>query len=249
MKAYLLKVAGKVQRVGYRRHVLELGQELELAGYVRNEKDGTVTIFAQGDEETLNRFMEALKTPPPPAKIKKIEIAETRPKPNLKHFQIRYNKLADELQEGFGAMQAIFYTYWEEFRDYRGEFRDYRSEFRDFRNEFRDFRGEFRDFRNEFRDFRGEFREFRGEFNDFRNEFRDFRDEFRDYRMEFREFVNRMDAFVERVTRVLEALTEQSKRSMEILEVVARDSRETREMLLEALKMLREVVGKAGEQL
>ncbi|BAJ50407.1 acylphosphatase [Candidatus Caldarchaeum subterraneum] len=71
MKAYLMKVVGRVQRVGYRRHVLELGQELELAGYVRNEKDGTVTIFAQGDEETLNRFMEALKTPPPPAKIKK----------------------------------------------------------------------------------------------------------------------------------------------------------------------------------
>lgn len=220
-----MKVVGRVQRVGYRRHVLELGQELELAGYVRNEKDGTVTIFAQGDEETLNRFMEALKTPPPPAKIKKIEIAETRPKPNLKHFQIRYNKLADELQEGFGAMQAIFFTYWEEFRDYRGEFRD---------------------FRNEFRDFRGEFRDFRGEFNDFRNEFRDFRSEFRDYRSEFRDFVSRMDAFVERVTKVLEVLTEQSKRSLEILEVVARDSRETREMLLEALKMLKEVASKAS---
>jgi hypothetical protein len=47
-------------------------------------------------------------------------------------------------------------------------------------------------------------------------------------------------------TRVLEVLTEQSKRSVEILEVVARDLRETREMLVEAMRMLREVAGKAS---
>ncbi len=85
--------------------------------------------------------------------MKKIEQAETRPRPNLKHFQIRYNKLADELQEGFGAMQTTFLTYWEEFREFRNEFRDFRNEFRDFRNEFRDYRAEFREFVNRMDDF------------------------------------------------------------------------------------------------
>ncbi|MEM4238495.1 MAG: hypothetical protein QXP49_02175 [Nitrososphaerota archaeon] len=68
-------------------------------------------------------------------------VEEVRPRPRLKAFQIMYGRLADELQEGFGAMQAIF-------TDYRGEFRDFRQEFREFRQEFREFRQEFRDFRD-----------------------------------------------------------------------------------------------------
>lgn len=72
---------------------------------------------------------------------------------------------------------------------------------------------EARDYRSEFRDFKQEFREFKGEFREFR-----------------KDFVMRKDAFVERVTRVLEVLTDESERSMAILEMVARDSSETRKM-------------------
>ncbi|MEM4220450.1 MAG: acylphosphatase [Candidatus Caldarchaeum sp.] len=223
MRAVLLRIRGKVQRVGYRRFVQETAQELELAGYVKNEKDGSVTVFIQGDEEKIAAFIQAIKSPPPPSLVKSVEEKTINPKPKIKHFQIRYDKLADELQEGFGAMQSIFTTYCNEFRDFRGEFRDYR--------------GEFRDFRQEFRDFRQEFRELRGEFNDFRQEFREFR-------KDFDEFVKRMDAFVDRVTKVLEVLTEQSKRSMDILELVARDSKETREMLVESMRLLREVASR-----
>lgn len=237
MRAVLLRIRGKVQRVGYRRFVQETAQELELAGYVKNEKDGSVTVFIQGDEEKIAAFIQAIKSPPPPPLVKSVEEKTINPKPKIKHFQIRYDKLADELQDGFGAMQSIFTTYWNEFRDFRGEFRDYRGEFRDFRQEFRDFRQEFRDYREEFR-------VFRGEFNDFRQEFHDFRQEFREFRKDFDEFVKRMDAFVDRVTKVLEVLTEQSKRSMDILELVARDSKETREMLVESMRLLREVASR-----
>lgn len=44
----------------------ELGQELGLKGYVRNEKDGTVTVFVQGEENQVELFIEKLKAPPPP---------------------------------------------------------------------------------------------------------------------------------------------------------------------------------------
>ncbi|MEM4289892.1 MAG: acylphosphatase [Nitrososphaerota archaeon] len=154
MRAVSVKVLGRVQRVGYRRHVLEVAQELGLAGYVRNELDGSVIVFVQGEDGLVDSFLSRIRSPPPPAVVREIVVEEVRPRPRLKAFQIMYGRLADELQEGFGAMQAIF-------TDYRGEFRDFRQEFREFRQEFRDFRQEFREFRQEFRDFRQEFRDFR----------------------------------------------------------------------------------------
>jgi acylphosphatase len=174
LKASLVRVFGRVQRVGYRRFVLDSAQELGLSGYVRNEKDGSVTVFVQGDDAVVEKFIQMLKTPPQPAYVRSVEIKEVKPKPRLKHFTIKPSPLHEELQEGFGAMQSIFMDYWGEFRDYRQEFRDFVGEFRDYRQEFRDFRQEFRDFVGEFRDYRQEFRDFRQEF---RGEFREFRDE------------------------------------------------------------------------
>jgi acylphosphatase len=177
LKASLVRVFGRVQRVGYRRFVLDSAQELGLSGYVRNEKDGSVTVLVQGDDAVVEKFIQMLKTPPQPAYVRSVEIKEVKPKPRLKHFTIKPSPLHEELQEGFGAMQSIFMDYWGEFRDYRQEFRDFVGEFRDYRQEFRDFRQEFRDFVGEFRDYRQEFRDFRQEFRDFRGEFREFRDE------------------------------------------------------------------------
>ena len=195
LRASLVRVFGRVQRVGYRRFVLDSAQELGLSGYVRNEKDGSVTVFVQGDDAVLEKFIEMLKSPPQPAYVRSIDIKEVKPKPRLKYFAIKPSPLHEELQEGFGAMQSIFMDYWGEFRGFVGEFRDYRQEFRGFVGEFRDFRQEFRDFRDEFRDYRQEFRGFVGEFRDFREEFRDFREEFRDYRQEFRGFVGEFREF------------------------------------------------------
>jgi acylphosphatase len=146
VKASLVKVFGRVQRVGYRRHVLDSAQELGLSGYVRNEKDGSVTVFVQGDDAAVEKFIEKLKTPPQPAHVKSLEVKDARPRPALKYFMIKPSPLHEELQEGFGAMQSIFIDYWGEFRGFVGEFRDYRQEFRDYRQEFRDYRNEFREF-------------------------------------------------------------------------------------------------------
>jgi len=189
----LVRVYGRVQRVGYRRFILDSAQELSLSGYVKNEKDGSVTIFVQGDETIIEKFIEIMKSPPPPAYVKSIDIREAKPRAAIKYFTIKPSPLHEELQEGFGAMQTIFIDYWREFRDYRSEFISFIDEFRDYRQEFRDFRNEFRDFRNEFRDYRNEFRDYREEFRDYRNEFRSFVNEFRDYREEFREFAKRTD--------------------------------------------------------
>jgi len=102
---------GRVQRVGYRRYVLDLAQELGVTGYVKNLDDGGVRIFSQAPPETLEQFIERLKNPPPPAVVKQLEIREAKVRPGLKGFRIRYGRLQDELQEGFGTVEAVFLYY------------------------------------------------------------------------------------------------------------------------------------------
>lgn len=231
-------VKGRVQRVGYRRYLLDLAQDLGVSGYVKNMPDGSVEIFCQAPENILQQFIEQARNPPPPIIIKQFDVREDKPRPKLKIFKVRYGTVQDELQEGFGAMQTIFMDYWREFRDYRNEFRDYRSEFRDFRNEFRNYRSEFRDYRQEFRDFREEFR-------DYRSEFRGFVDEFRDYRGEFREFAKRTD---ENFKIIMDRYGEISEKLTVILETLVKESRETREMLNETMNLLREAIDKLSKQ-
>jgi len=123
LEARLLKVIGKVQRVGFRRYALDLAQELGLVGYVKNLPDGSVQIFVQGEKER-SKFLELVKSPPL-GKVKEIKVKEVPVDPTIKEFRIIYGELGEELQEGFGAMQTVFIAYWDEFRDYRYEFRKF----------------------------------------------------------------------------------------------------------------------------
>lgn len=125
VRASRFNVLGRVQRVGYRRFVLDTAQELGVAGYVRNEVNGSVVIFAQGESERMKELLKRLRSPPPPAMVKDIVESGARSRPNLRHFGIKFGTVQEELQEGFGAVQT-------EFQDYRGEFRGYRDEFRGF---------------------------------------------------------------------------------------------------------------------
>lgn len=73
MKTRLLKVFGRVQGVGFRPFVYRIAKELNLTGYVLNSTTG-VEIALQGKEENIDKFIEKLKSEPPPlSKIEKIE--------------------------------------------------------------------------------------------------------------------------------------------------------------------------------
>ncbi len=132
-----VRVVGRVQRIGYRRYVLDTAQELGISGYLKNEKDGSVSVFAQGEEAQLAQFPDRIRSPPQPISVNRFGEEAADPNPRLKFFAIRFGSVAEELQEGFGAMEKEFRDYRDEFKDYRVEFRDYREEFRDYRQEFR----------------------------------------------------------------------------------------------------------------
>jgi len=53
-------ITGKVQGVRYRDYIQTAACELKLTGFVRNLSDGTVSVVAQGEPETLKEFVEYL---------------------------------------------------------------------------------------------------------------------------------------------------------------------------------------------
>jgi len=124
---------GIVQRVGFRRFVEKLARQNRIKGYVENRRDGTVSIFAQSEsKENLERFISQVKDAPSPILVESADVNETSPRVGLTRFEIRVGKLAEEMMEGFGAMETQFSDYRQDFKDYRQEFREYREEFRGF---------------------------------------------------------------------------------------------------------------------
>lgn len=57
MKAYSIRIYGRVFNVGFRRYVHRYALQCNVKGYVENDhSDGSVHIEAEGTEEDLTRF-------------------------------------------------------------------------------------------------------------------------------------------------------------------------------------------------
>jgi acylphosphatase len=55
------RVLGRVQGVGFRYFVMTAATELGLTGWVRNRRDGSVEVLAEGGVEQLKSLSRALK--------------------------------------------------------------------------------------------------------------------------------------------------------------------------------------------
>ena len=60
MKQLTAYVSGKVQKTGYRARVTNIARALGLKGFVENLDDDRVRIVAEGDEDRLKWFEEAI---------------------------------------------------------------------------------------------------------------------------------------------------------------------------------------------
>jgi acylphosphatase len=72
-----LRICGQVQGVFYRGWAVETARSLELAGWVRNRRDGTVEALVQGDEGAVAQFIAHARTGPPAARVSDIDTRET----------------------------------------------------------------------------------------------------------------------------------------------------------------------------
>lgn len=84
-----LKVKGRVQGVFFRQSTLEQARLLCICGWVANERDGSVSIEAQGQPERLESFINWCKKGPPSAVVDKLEIDwQKEADQNLSEFRI-----------------------------------------------------------------------------------------------------------------------------------------------------------------
>ncbi len=84
----MYRIHGLVQGVGFRYFIYHHAQTLGLKGYVQNELDGTVTIVAQGENETLLMFEKYVKSGPSFSQVREVETVIISPV-NYDDFEIR----------------------------------------------------------------------------------------------------------------------------------------------------------------
>ena len=65
-------VRGRVQGVGFRYFVMREAAYLGLAGYVANERDGSVRVVAEGPVSVLEQLLERLREGPPASIVERV---------------------------------------------------------------------------------------------------------------------------------------------------------------------------------
>ena len=82
-------VRGRVQGVGFRWFVEREAHILQVAGWVRNNADGTVEVLAQGTRDQLAGLRSRLQEGPRAARVDDVEVSEAEPVAGLTSFQVR----------------------------------------------------------------------------------------------------------------------------------------------------------------
>jgi acylphosphatase len=84
-------VYGRVQGVYFRYFVRNVARKLSLKGYVRNLASGdAVEVQAEGEKPQLNRLLEQLKTGPPGAWVKRVQVDWSDYSGQFDDFWIKY---------------------------------------------------------------------------------------------------------------------------------------------------------------
>jgi acylphosphatase len=81
-------VRGRVQGVGFRWFVEREAHILGIAGWVRNNADGSVEVLAQGAHDQLSGLRSRLREGPRAARVDGVEESEATPVSGLSSFRI-----------------------------------------------------------------------------------------------------------------------------------------------------------------
>lgn len=87
MKHIKIRITGKVQGVSFRATTKAIADQMGVRGMIRNEKDGSVYMEAEGDDTSLEVFQEWCNEGPDRAKIENVEVTSGELK-NYRNFEI-----------------------------------------------------------------------------------------------------------------------------------------------------------------
>jgi acylphosphatase len=81
-------VRGRVQGVGFRWFVEREAHMLGIAGWVRNNHDGSVEVLAQGTRDQLLGLHSRLREGPRAARVDSVDVSDTSPVSGMSSFRI-----------------------------------------------------------------------------------------------------------------------------------------------------------------
>ena len=83
------RVTGRVQGVGFRYYVMSTAEELGLTGWVRNRRDGSVEVIAEGDPEVLRSLISALEKGSRSSSVQEVKTDLQPPSGEFGSFYVR----------------------------------------------------------------------------------------------------------------------------------------------------------------
>ena len=83
-------VSGRVQGVAYRAFAYDAASRMGLAGGVRNLEDGRVELEVEGDQPTVEAFLQLLRSGPPLARVDDLQVTWSAPTGQQEEFHVWY---------------------------------------------------------------------------------------------------------------------------------------------------------------
>ena len=90
MKAFHATIEGEVQGVGFRYSAMREANGRGIVGWVRNTRDETVEVWAEGGEVDLAAFRTWLESGPPYARVDRVALSWEEPKGVFSSFSIAF---------------------------------------------------------------------------------------------------------------------------------------------------------------
>jgi acylphosphatase len=88
MPSIHLLIKGKVQGVFFRASTKDMAEKLDIRGWVKNTEEGDVEVRAQGEEESLEKFIAWCRKGPSKAIVTHVEINRDLPEEKFDRFRI-----------------------------------------------------------------------------------------------------------------------------------------------------------------
>jgi acylphosphatase len=109
MKRLVAYISGSVQKVGYRARVVQVANALSLKGTVENLLDGRVKIIAEGEEERLRWFEEAIEIKNTLIQVTSVEKAYSEVRGDLGGFYklVGQGETDSRLDQGIVVLKEI----------------------------------------------------------------------------------------------------------------------------------------------
>jgi len=82
-------IKGRVQGVGFRHFVMQNAGELDLTGWVRNRRGGTVEVVAEGPRFRLEELLRRLHSGPVSARVREVEHTWKKHQDSFTGFRVR----------------------------------------------------------------------------------------------------------------------------------------------------------------